>query len=225
MSKVGLELKIDTSTQKRGYMNRESRLKVILEAQNRTSLESTERFEPDLGEIVSFVEQARELGCRIVLTQGTFDLIHVGHARYVREAQRHGDILIVGIDDDEKARGRKGENRPFIPFEERWEMMTHLRYADLVTVKKADHPKWHLIKTIRPDVLVGVEGTYTEEEIEQLNEFCGEVIILPRQAKTSTSEKVRKVTLSGAEDLTHILIERIPAVVQEAYQELRENRR
>jgi len=203
-------------------MDKEIRRQIIFEAQNRTSLESEKRFEPDLEEVKSLVDQARGLGCRVVLTQGTFDVVHVGHARYVREAKKRGDILVVGIDDDEKARGRKGENRPVIPFEERREMMAHLRYVDLVTVKRHDYPKWHLIKTLRPDVLIGVEGSYTNDEVERLKEFCGEVQILPRQAETSTSAKVRKMALGGAEELTHILVERIPAFVQGAYQELRE---
>lgn len=194
-----------------------------MEAQNRMDLEPSNRYTADPEEIRAFVCQARELGFKVVLTQGTFDMVHIGHARYVRQAKKHGDLLIIGIDDDKKARGRKGDNRPVVPFDERWEMMAHLRYVDLITVKKDNDPKWHLIKLVRPDVLIGVEGTYTDEEVKELKGICTEVVILPRQAETSTSAKVRKLVLDGAENLTRILSERLPQFVQQAYNELKEN--
>ncbi len=172
-------------------------------------LESTET-------VATVVGAMRSIGYRIVLTQGTFDLFHVGHSRYIRKAKEHGDILIVGVDDDEKARGRKGENRPVVPLIERMEVLADNRAVDLVAVKRATDPKWHLIKAVNPDVLIAVEGTYTGEDIASLKEFCGEVIVLPRQAETSTSNQVRRMVLDGAETLTSMLSESLPALIATA---------
>lgn len=206
-------------------MNRQTMSLIIEEAKKVTALNPEDRFVENLVEVEAFVNLARKLGREIVMTQGTFDLIHIGHARYVREAKKRGNILILGIDSDEKTRKRKGENRPVVPFVERREMMVHLRYVDLVTVKKSDYSKWQLIKLIRPEVLVGVEGTYSPKELEELRELCCEVLILPRQADTSTSAKVRKLILDGAENLTRILIERLPQFVQSVYQELKDGKK
>lgn len=197
-------------------------LSILLTANGDTEVSTFNRvLEED--ELIPFLERVRASNKSIVLTQGTFDLIHIGHARYIREAKRHGNILIIGVDDDEKARERKGENRPVVPLVERMEMLTHLRYVDAVVTKKASHPKWYLIKLIHPDTLIAVEGTYTDEQVGELSEFCGQVVVLPRQAKTSTSSKVRTLVLDGAENLTRILKERLPGFVHNIYEELKSN--
>lgn len=168
-------------------------------------------------ELKLLITQLRSKKAKIVLTQGTFDLIHIGHARYLREAKNHGDFLIVGVDDDAKARGRKGENRPVVPLVERTEMLMHLKYVDKVITKASDDQKWFLIKFIRPDTLIAVDGTYTEAELSDLTKICGRVVVLPRQAETSTSSKVRTLVLDGAETITRILIERTPKLIKEVY--------
>ena len=126
-----------------------------------------------------------------------------------------------GWEDDEKARERKGENRPVVPFIERWEMLCHLRYVDAVAMKKATDPKWHLIKLVRPDILIAVDGTYCSEEITELEKICGKVEVLKRQANTSTSAKVRTLVLDGAETLTRTLVQRLPEFVHDIYQEIK----
>lgn len=175
-------------------------------------------------ELSLLINQAVTSGRNVVLTQGTFDLIHIGHARYLRAAKENGDLLIVGVDDDEKARGRKGENRPVVPLIERAEMLGHLRYVDAIVVKKANDPHWHLIKFIKPNVLIAVEGTYSPDELEELKEFCDEVRVLPRQANTSTSAQVRTLVLDGADTLKRIIVERIPEFIEEVYHDLRKEK-
>jgi rfaE bifunctional protein nucleotidyltransferase chain/domain len=202
-------------------MNAELIKRIVREASYSTALTSLERYTDDPEDAGDFSRRVKEIGCRVVLTQGTFDLIHIGHARYAREARNHGDILIVGVDDDEKARKRKGENRPVVPLVERAEMLSHLRYVDLVVLKRASDPKWSLISLIRPDVLVAVEGTYESEEIAEISKFCGEVKVLPRQAETSTSAKVRKLVLDGAENLTRELVIKMPEFVRTVYEGLK----
>lgn len=213
---------------------RESDLNVIIkDAKHHSSVTLPDRHihtEQELEEAVCYI---RSLGLSIVLTQGTFDLFHIGHVRYLRKAREYGDILIVGIDDDEKARDRKGENRPVVPLSERMEILTHTSSADLVVVKGAHDPKWHLIKLVHPDTLIAVEGTYKPEQLEELKSFAGVVKVLQRQAETSTSAKVRKLVLDGAEVITamlsaelpdrisHLLRESLPGLLREAYQKMR----
>lgn len=166
------------------------------------------------------VEAVRNADLRIVLTMGTFDMAHIGHGRYQMKARQAGDVLFLGLDDDEKSRKRKGDNRPVVPQDERREMAAHMRYADLIVIKAHDEPKWGLIKKIKPDVLIAVEGTYRDEEIVELEKICGKVQVLPRQAETSTSAKVRRLVMGGVDLLLAHLRPKIDAAVTEAYEEV-----
>ncbi len=187
-----------------------------------SDLEPSDRIIESLDDLQIAVEFFRIFGAKIVLTMGTFDLIHVGHARYIRKACGAGSLLVVGVDDDVKAKGRKGENRPAVPYTERSEMLTYLRYADIVVKKAHDQPKWEMIKTVRPNVLIAVVGTYSPEELVALKEFCGEVVVLDRQAQTSTSHQIRKMILEGADDfgrrIHQAITEKLPAIVTEVYE-------
>jgi bifunctional ADP-heptose synthase (sugar kinase/adenylyltransferase) len=111
--------------------------------------------------------------------------------------------LIVGVDDDEKIRNRKGEGRPVNPQSERAQILSHLRSVDIITLKYDEDPKWELIRIVRPEILVATEDNYTSEEIFELESFyCGKVVVMPRQAETSTSAKVRKMNLKNAKKLS-----------------------
>jgi D-glycero-beta-D-manno-heptose 1-phosphate adenylyltransferase len=153
-----------------------------------------QRFVEDYEKIETTVNALRTLGFKIVLTSGSFDIIHEGHSMYLEAARQFGDFLIVGLDSDEKIRARKGENRPVVPQMERLRMVTHQRGVGLVTLKHTRHPKWALIKAVRPDVLVATEETYTPEAIRELEaEYCGRVEVLDRMATVSTSARLREV--------------------------------
>src|SRR3989344_9349888 len=138
----------------------------------------------DYHKIKSLIEHCKYLGMRIVLTQGSFDMIHVGHGRYLREAKKHGDLLVLGVDSDEKIKHRKGPERPVVPQEERIEMLTHLRYVDLVFLKELDDPKWSLIKAICPHVLIATKETYNKTQLKALKKFCQKVVVLERMGPT-----------------------------------------
>lgn len=172
-------------------------------------------------DIVPIMEDLRKKGKKIVLTQGSFDLVHIGHCRYCAKAKEHGDVLIVGVDSDEKIRHRKGENRPVVPQDERLEMMTYLEPVDYVVLKELDAPKYSLTKLIKPDVLIAVEDTYTPEKIELLEDFCGEVAVLPYQATTSTSAKIRRVQIGAAKEITKSLSKKFVKVMEEMIEELK----
>ena len=153
-----------------------------------------QRFVEDYAKIEETVNALRTLGFKIVLTSGSFDIIHEGHSMYLEAARQFGDFLIVGLDSDEKIRARKGENRPVVPQMERLRMVTHQRGVGLVTLKQPQHAKWALIKAVRPDVLVATEETYTKDEIRELESgYCGRVEVLGRMATVSTSARLRDV--------------------------------
>jgi D-glycero-beta-D-manno-heptose 1-phosphate adenylyltransferase len=153
-----------------------------------------QRFVEDYSKIEETVNALRTLGFKIVLTSGSFDIIHEGHSMYLEAARQFGDFLIVGLDSDEKIRQRKGENRPVVPQMERLRMVTHQRGVGLVTLKHTYHSKWALIKAVRPDVLVATEETYTPEAIRELEaSYCGRVEVLERMATVSTSARLRDV--------------------------------
>lgn len=167
------------------------------------------------------VANLRASGSRIVLTQGSYDLVHIGHARYLEAAKKEGDVLMVGLDSDEKIRARKGPERPIVPEDERLEMVLHLRPVDFVILKRHADPKWHLIKTIRPDVLIATVDTYEPAELEALRTYCGKVVVLERMATTSTSAKIHRLQIMTAEKLEQTLTPKLLQLLQETLSSVR----
>ncbi|MEX0919574.1 MAG: adenylyltransferase/cytidyltransferase family protein [Candidatus Saccharimonadales bacterium] len=183
------------------------------------------RFIPDRSQLQKKVEAIRELGLQIVLTSGSFDLLHIGHAGYLEKAKEQGSVLIVGVDSDDKMK-HKGPDRPYIPEVERTKLLSYLRSVDIITIKPADEEKWGLIKAIRPDILITTQETYTDKETAELYEYCKRVISLPPQATTSTSAKIRRMQIGFGEkffDQTKISIDKLIAENQDVpVHELRE---
>jgi rfaE bifunctional protein nucleotidyltransferase chain/domain len=164
------------------------------------------RYVPDYERISDIVGALRTLGLKVVLTSGSFDIIHEGHSMYLEAARHFGDFLIVGVDSDEKIRERKGPHRPAVPEMERLRMVTHQRGVGLVTLKHLHDARWRLIKTVRPEVLVATEDTYNPGDIEQLEQrYCGRVEVLERMATVSSSARLRRIQLGVPEpgDLAH----------------------
>lgn len=95
----------------------------------------------------------RRAGKRVVFTNGCFDLLHAGHARYLQEARRSGDVLVIGLNDDASVRRLKGGDRPFNTLADRAEVLAALACVDLVAPFSADTPE-ELIVRMQPDVLV-----------------------------------------------------------------------
>ncbi len=166
------------------------------------------RFVSDHAELVKRVVACRQLGLKIVLTSGTFDIHHVGHSRYLEKGKElaQGGILVVGVDNDEKVHKRKGNGRPVVAEQERMEVLCHLRHVDLVTLKSLNAPQWELIGLIKPDVLLITQETYdTPEGLKKLEDFCAEfgckVVQLPPQATTSTTARIRLLMLSMKDEV------------------------
>jgi len=158
------------------------------------------RFEEDYQKLLEKVEACRLLGLSVVLTSGSYDMLHVGHQRYLSRASRYGDVLVVGVDSDEKIKTRKGPNRPIISERERAEMVAHTRNVSLVTIKRQAAEKWELIKLLQPDVLVATAETYNSDEIRELEAlYCKKVVVLEPQARTSTSARIRQTRMDQPE--------------------------
>lgn len=102
-------------------------------------------------ELARLCEEARAAGQRVVLTNGTFDLLHVGHLRSLCGARHEGDLLVVGLNSDESVRGYKGPGRPVVPQEERAEILAALECVDFVHIfPEAD--ACALLRATRPHV-------------------------------------------------------------------------
>jgi D-beta-D-heptose 7-phosphate kinase/D-beta-D-heptose 1-phosphate adenosyltransferase len=183
-------------------------------------MNSRQKIVANYSDIAKLVKQYRQNQQSIVLTQGSFDMVHIGHGRYLEKAKKHGDVLIVGVDDDAKIRMRKGEGRPIVPEKERLEMLSFFASVDHVVLKPVKAPKWQLIKLIKPDVLIATADTYTQPQIKQLKQICGRVVVLPYQATTSTSAKLRRLQLDFVNRFSDLLSHKIDKSVKEVLREM-----
>ena len=182
----------------------------------------TENIMLDYAHLGPILTKLRKQKKKIVLTQGSFDMIHIGHGRYLKKAKTFGDILIVGTDSDTKIRARKGKGRPVVPEDERLEMLTYLTPVDYVVLKPHPAPKWSLIKMIKPDILVATQETYHRDDLKKLKQFCGKVIVLERMATTSTSAKLRRVQIGEAQKIESKLTKRLIGTIEEVLSEFKQ---
>ncbi|WP_340690015.1 D-glycero-beta-D-manno-heptose 1-phosphate adenylyltransferase [Hydrogenobacter thermophilus] len=107
----------------------------------------------ELEELLKVLKEEREKGKKVVFTNGCFDILHAGHAHYLKKARELGDILVVGLNSDASVRRIKGEKRPIIPQEMRAYLLDSLKGVDYVVIFEEDTPE-RLIELIKPDVLV-----------------------------------------------------------------------
>ena len=145
--------------------------------------------------LIARVAIERRKGAKIILANGCFDLFHVGHIRYLAGAKSLGDCLIVGINSDEQVRKLKGENRPFMPENERAEIISAVRFVDFVTIFNEPTVE-ELIRAIRPDF--HAKGTdYTTETVperEIVKEYGGRVAIVGDPKDHSSTELIGLVS-------------------------------
>jgi len=146
------------------------------------------------GTIEKAAREWRQGGLVVVFTNGCFDLIHVGHVRYLKEARRMGDLLVVGVNSDGSVRKLKGPDRPVMPLGERLEILLSLRWVDAV-VPFDDPTPLELIKAIRPHILVK-GGDWAPEKIvgrEVLEEYGGRTVNVPFHEGNSTTGIIRRI--------------------------------
>ncbi len=167
----------------------------------------------DYAKLAEVVRGLRAINHKIVVTIGSWDLLHIGHVRYLRKAKEYGDVLVVGVDSDRTIKLYKGELRPVVPYGERCEMLTYQSCVDLVTpVDDVDGSgKWEygLVKQIEPDIFVAVEDSYPPEQLDEIKKYAKEVIVLPRQAeKTSTTNMIQFAVKKHLDKMYEILDDR-----------------
>jgi len=145
-------------------------------------------------ELKKLTDAHKALGHKIVCTVGSWDMLHIGHLRYLIKAKKQGDILVVGADSDRAIKlYKKNKLRPIIPQEERMEMLMYQDCIDYVTLVDDvdDNGNWQykLLKTITPDVFVATTDSYPKKQIADIKRLVKKVIVLPRQGEsTSTSQ-------------------------------------
>lgn len=139
-------------------------------------------------------DRLRTAGKQLVFTNGVFDLLHVGHVRYLAHARELGDALVVAINSDRSVRELKGPDRPVFDENERAEILAALRYVDYVVVFDDISPRV-LISRLLPDVLVK-GGDYQIDEIhgrEEVEAAGGKVIPLPFVPGASTTSLLERM--------------------------------
>jgi rfaE bifunctional protein nucleotidyltransferase chain/domain len=190
------------------------------------SSELKDRLVPTLKELEVIVQDLKRMGYRIVLTQGVYDMLHEGHARYLEKARELGDILILGVDSDALTRKRKGPNRPVVPEKERLLMLAHLRSVGILSLREVHHHIGDLIRTVKPDILVTSKSTKDfnrDDQFSEYKKFVGKIVVLEPQAATSTTARVRELTISGADQLAQEITRQVPQLVKNALDSLYKN--
>jgi rfaE bifunctional protein nucleotidyltransferase chain/domain len=163
----------------------------------KTTYDTRERI-LDREQLIERIKAARGTGAIIVLANGCFDVLHVGHVRYLEAARSLGDLLVVGINSDEQTRRLKGEGRPLVSQNERAEIIAAIQAVDFVTI--FDEPTVEqLLLALKPDI--HAKGTdYTLESVPErdvVRSFGGRVAIVGDPKDHSSSEFIEKLAVSS----------------------------
>lgn len=150
----------------------------------------------------------RKRGLLITFTTGVYDMIHIGHARYLELAKSLGAVLIVGLNSDNSVRELKGPSRPILDEPRRAEMLSFLESVDYINIyPETDGAE--VIRLLKPDVYLCVEGSWegdigTKAEVQAIAEYGGEVFYSPRQDPSlSTSAIIDKIGMQAGTALLH----------------------
>ncbi len=142
------------------------------------------------------LDALKKQGKKIAFTNGCFDILHVGHVRYLKEAKKTADILVLALNSDSSVRQIKGEKRPLVPQAERAEIIAALEFIDFVTIFDEQTPL-ELIKLLKPDVLIK-GGDWPEDKVvgrEEIKKWGGQLTLIPEiigKSTTNIIDKIRK---------------------------------
>jgi rfaE bifunctional protein nucleotidyltransferase chain/domain len=162
----------------------------------------SEQAAAPLAELLRLRDEWRARGLRLVLTNGVFDLLHIGHVTYLQRARALGDLLVVGVNSDASTRANKGPTRPLVPEAERAALLAALRCVDHVTIFEQRTAE-ALVEALRPDVYVkggdyrlddAAEGAPLPEA-QIVRGYGGRVELIPYVAGRSTTELIEKIKL------------------------------
>jgi rfaE bifunctional protein nucleotidyltransferase chain/domain len=144
--------------------------------------------------IKSIVARLRARRKKVVFTNGCFDILHVGHIRYLRKAKSLGDILVVGLNTDRSVRKIKGEKRPIVPQKDRAEVLAALEFVDYVVLFDEPDP-FSLIQKVRPTILVKGADWPKDKIIgrDVVEEAGGRVVRIPLVAGASSSGVIERI--------------------------------
>jgi D-beta-D-heptose 7-phosphate kinase/D-beta-D-heptose 1-phosphate adenosyltransferase len=172
---------------------------------------STKKIVKDYESLNRAVRGLQAIQHKVVLTIGSWDLLHIGHVRYLLKAKSCGDFLVVGVDTDRAIKSYKGELRPVVPEDERCEMLSYQSCVDLITiiddVDEKGNWQYSLIRLIQPDVFVAVEGSYPEEQLAEIKQHAKELIVFPRQAENTSTSRLIQNTVKKHLDQVYSLLE------------------
>lgn len=150
-------------------------------------------------QLVPVLEQARAQNKRIVFTNGCFDLMHIGHTRYLQAARALGDLLVVGVNSDASVRSlNKGSDRPIVPEAQRAEVLASLGCVDYVAIFSEPDPG-ELIAALEPDVLVkggdwAINQIVGRETVEARGGLVTTIPLVPGMSTTSLLQRIRSTT-------------------------------
>lgn len=151
-----------------------------------------------LAHLKEIIAKEKKKGRRIVLANGCFDLIHVGHIRYLKEAKAQGDVLVVALNSDSSVHALKGEGRPILNEEERVEIISSFYFVDYITVFEEANVE-NILLTLKPHV--HAKGSdYTEETVperETVLSYGGEIAITGGPKIKNTTEISRKIGIKS----------------------------
>ncbi|MDO8682151.1 MAG: D-glycero-beta-D-manno-heptose 1-phosphate adenylyltransferase [Armatimonadota bacterium] len=145
-------------------------------------------------EIRNIIRRLQADGKTVVFTNGCFDIMHVGHIRYLEEARRLGDCLVVGVNTDDSVRVRKGDKRPIVSQFQRAEVVAALACVDYVTLFSEATPV-EIVDELRPDVHVK-GGDYTLSQMPEapvVEAYGGKVVLVPVIEGYSTTKIVDRI--------------------------------
>ena len=145
-------------------------------------------------QLAEIINQAKAQGKIVVTTNGCFDVLHVGHLRYLQTAQELGDLLVIGVNSDASVRALKGGNRPLVPEDERAEMLAGLECVDYVTIFSELDPI-ALLSALKPNIHVK-GGNYTIEQVierEVVEANGGKVIVGLNVPGKSTTDLIKTI--------------------------------
>lgn len=186
-----------------------------------------DRFVPDHNDLVTMIGVLRSMGCIIGFTTGTWDLFHLGHGDYIQLGKDEvaklypgADhiIMVVGVDTDEITKIRKGPNRPIAPQAERVKVLGYIRPIDILTLQYEEN---QLYKIVEHDVRIVSTSTTDLPSLEQIRERCAFVVNLPPQAETSTTARIRQLSMEGAASVLLSVEKRLAAALQEVRDEIK----
>lgn len=148
----------------------------------------------NIGELRDIVEELKTQNKKIVTTNGVFDILHIGHIRYLREAKKLGDVLIVAVNSDSSTKKIKGPQRPLNNENDRAEVLAALECVDYVTIFEEENPI-NFLEIIKPNIHAK-GGDYKIEKIiekDTVGKNDGKIILIPEVKGYSTTDFINKI--------------------------------